>query len=329
MIQKEKITVCNDDNLTLPLHEHFYSCVEWSAQFNLFLRAARRSPGTRREYRRILLGFGAVVTDLRRPEREHVHAWIKQRQRALSRRTLNNEISAIRCFYDWMARMAYTSSDLRDTLPKMRRAPPRLTRTLSEGQVGKLLAAPELNEWGGFRDHVVLRVLYETGITAAECAALTLGSVRADGIVVMGQRLRDQRLQPISSALLQLLDDWQNRRREARPGKSAALFITRTGAPFVSGRAVWDVVNRYARAVLGVGRGYEILSRTTTRRPWGEHYPHLLRASFAAHLLQRGVNLRAVQQLMGHADPRSTETYKNADVTELRREVAKLRKSGR
>lgn len=259
------------------------------------------------------------------PQRPGIYAWARARRTAVGAGTLNNEISAVRCFYGWLLYMSYIQTDPRGVLPRQRRVPTRLPRVLSERQVGSLLAAPDLATWQGFRDHVILRVLYETGITASECVRLELGSVGEGELKVMAHHLRNYRVLPCSRELCALLTEWERLRRTARPGKNSALFVTHHGAAFRSARTVWTVVNRYARAALGLGRGYETLEQTAKRRPWGEFYPHLLRASMAHHLLEGSGNIRAVQQLLGHATPETTLRFLGVDLRPLREAHSKLR----
>lgn len=293
-------------------------------RFDAHLRTASRASGTRRAYRCALKLFSVHCGDPLAPDRYAIYAWAKQRRQAVSAGALNNEISAVRCFYSWLVEMKFIDYDPRDRLPTQRRVPARLPRVLSEQQVGRLLVAPDVSTWLGFRDHVVLRLLYETGVTASECARLELGSVGDCELTIGAHHLRDWRVVPCSATLSALLVDWQRVRRVVRPGKSSALFVTCHGAPFRSARTVWSIVNRYARATLGLGRGFETLEQTARRKPWGDFYPHLLRASMAAHMLASCRNLRAVQQMLGHSTPETTARYFEIDLAVLRREHAKL-----
>ncbi|HKK04464.1 MAG TPA: tyrosine-type recombinase/integrase, partial [Gammaproteobacteria bacterium] len=108
-----------------------------------------------------------------------------------------------------------------------------------------------------------------------------------------------------------------------RPGKASVLFVTQRGRRFSSGRALWDIVDRYARRAIGLGRGYERMTIARRRKPWSGQYPHLLRASMATHMLERGCDLRAVQELLGHASLSTTALYLGVDLALLRREHQK------
>lgn len=290
--------------------------------FERHLVAVGRSPATRREYLRVLRQFAGGVEGLRPPE---VLTWLRTHRDAVGASTFNRTLSVLRTFFRWAWEWEYLPRDLSGTLPRAHRAPKRLPRYLDEYQVGWLLAAPDLATAIGFRDHVLLRLAYETGLRASELAALQLGSVLEDRQVLVerGKGARD-RLVPISEAMHALLGDWEAVRRTLRPGKRAALFVTRHGKAFSSGRSVWVIVNRYARAALGLGRGYERIVATRKGRPWGGQYPHLLRASFATHLHQSGCDLRAIQEMLGHSSPSTTALYLGVDLELLKREHAKL-----
>jgi site-specific recombinase XerD len=290
------------------------------------LRFGNRSPATRRVYRAALQRWiahaGANALD---PTPAVIRAWLRERLKAVGPSSINLELSALRTWLRWAHQMGYTEHDCSRLVPSSRRAPQRLPRVLSEAQVGALLAAPDLGTWGGLRDHVMLRLLYETGLRASELVSLELPDVStADRWlrVRAGKGGVDRDL-PFSTQLAGMLEGWLRIRRIVRPGKSAAFFVTRRGHGYTSGRAVWELVQRYARHALGIGCGYHRLKRTVRTSPWSGHYPHLLRASFATHLIEGGCDLRAVQELLGHRSLSTTARYLALDIEHLKREHAK------
>lgn len=289
-------------------------------KWGLYLEACRCSPKTRRLYAAVLRHWVSVVGAPLSITREHVMDWTRQRRSAVQVSTYNKELTALRSFYRWAHLWGYTQADLSVLLPMSHRAPQRVTRVLTEGQVGMLLATPDLTTVIGFRDHVIMRLLYETGMRASELAALELGSVLDDGTVLIraGKGAVD-RYQPISEEMQGLLAAWVRQRVTLRPGKASALFVTERGRAFAGGSTVWAIVARYAYAALGRGCGYHTVEKAFRRRPWTGYYPHLLRASFATHLLERGCDLRAVQELMGHADIATTARYLGVDIAHVKR----------
>lgn len=289
-----------------------------------------RSESTARVYMATLQRFGVVVDDLLSPSTTSIQQWLGQRRRAgVGVNTLNQELSALRSFYRWLHQWEMAPRDYSGLIPSSRRAPGRLVRYLDEYQVGQLLAAPDLSTLVGFRDHVILRLLYETGLRAGEAVSLELGSLVSDRtIYIRSGKGRVDRFVPHSDELARLLVSWIVLRQKARPGKRSALFVTRHGKPFSNAKAIWVIVNRYARQSMGIGCGYHQVVRTANNRPWQGYYPHLLRASFATHLLQSGCDLRAVQELLGHESLSSTAHYIGVDLDLLRQHHAKLPRSG-
>lgn len=298
------------------------------ALFDRYLMSAGKAGKTRKLYVDAVRRWAGSVDSLDPPSRPLLQAHFAARRRQVSQATLNVEAAAIRAFCTYLALCGRLSDPgpLLEVIPVSKRPPARLVRALDEWQIGRLLAAPDLSAPLGFRDHVMLRLVYETGITALEAVRLHLGDIMTEHRMIhvdMPAR-RTERFLPYSRALHGLLDDWIRLRRQFRPGKRSVLFVTRDGRPFSSGRGVWDIVNRYARDALGLARGFDTLASIHRRRPWGGHYPHLLRASFAQHLLRNGCNLRAVQELLGHADVKTTARYVGVDLELLRREHRKL-----
>jgi site-specific recombinase XerD len=296
-------------------------------QYTQYLRDTHRSPETVRIYLSVLDRWLPYAADALAPTSAERAAWLRDRHRALAASTLNLESMAVRAFYRWLFRYGWTDVDHAAAFPKTRRLPQRLARPLDVEQIGRLLAAPDLSTWGGFRDHVLLRLLFETGIRGGEAARLEVGGVLNEHrMLYVGTG--DGRALPISQELLLLLNDWLRIRVEARPGKGLALFVTAHGRAFAGSRAVWEVVNRYAAAALGMGGGYGAL-RIAGRRAWAGVSPHSLRASFACALLHSGCDLRAVQVMLGHADIRTTARYLGLDAELLKREHVKLRMPAR
>ncbi len=227
----------------------------------------------------------------------------------------------MRGFCRWLHRYGYAAEDISARLPRSSRPPQRLPRYLSADQVASVLAAPALDTLAGFRDHVMMRLLYECGIRSGEIVALGIGDAMIEhrALHVAGRFI------PFSLEMGLLLHDWLRLRQSTRPGKSNTLFVTSSGKPFRGARSVWEIVNRYARGALGLARGCERIGFTSRNRPWSGHYPHLFRAGFATALLNNGCDLRAVQQMLGHADLGTTARYLGVDIEMLKREHAKLR----
>ena len=181
-----------------------------------------------------------------------------------------------------------------------------LPRALSTADVEALLAAPDPRTPLGCRDAAMLELLYSTGLRVSELVSLRAADVHADYLLTVGKGGKT-RVVPLGQVAREAVDRYL---REARPvlangassGHHPALFITHRGGPMTR-QAFWHNIGRYARAA-------------------GIHapvHPHVLRHSFATHLVNRGADLRAVQAMLGHADISSTQIYTHMDAPGLRR----------
>lgn len=312
--------------MTEPLLIRSYSQIEPPRALILFekyLAARALSRETHRIYLAALIRYDAAVNDLLAPQREQVEHFLRERRTQVGPSTFNQDLVALRAFYRFAVRFELMTQDQVPRLPRRHRAPKRLPRYLSEHEVGRLLAEPDLATLVGFRDHVMLCLAYETGVRASELVNLHLGDVRDDRwITVTAGKGRVDRWLPISVEMQRLLGEWIKLRRTTRPGKSSVLFVTQRGRAFTRGRAVWEIFQRYARRALGYGCGYHRIKATRKRTPWTGQYPHLLRASMATHMLERGCNLRAVQELLGHANIKTTALYLGVDLTLMKQTIA-------
>lgn len=173
------------------------------------------------------------------------------------------------------------------------RPPRRLPKTLSEGQVEALLAAPDTTTPLGLRDRAWLELLYASGLRVSELAELPALSVFLDQgfLKVMGKG-RKERLIPFGDSAATWLRAWLKVRSGLRPSTDA-LFVGR-GGESLSRQQLWRLVKAYA---LRAGVPVERVS------------PHVMRHAFATHLLDHGADLRAVQAMLGHADISTTQIY--------------------
>ena len=223
------------------------------------------------------------------------------RRKGLSPRSVARAQSAIRGFYQHLVEAGERSDD-----PAVNFLPPKLWRTLpkvlTEAEVEALLAAPDLATPLGLRDRAMLELLYATGLRVSELVGLTLPQLR--GIGQRGDRPRDidflvifgkgskERLVPIGD---QAVDWLQRYLREVRPelaaGRHEVVFVNSMGEP-MSRVGFWKNLGAFGRKA-----GIRALS------------PHVLRHSFATHLLEHGADLRAVQMMLGHASLSTTQIY--------------------
>lgn len=216
----------------------------------------------------------------------------------LSARSRARLVSTLRGFFLFLVEEGLAASDPSATIiaPRVGR---RLPQVLSVAMVERLLAAPPLGEVAGLRDRAILELLYGCGLRVSELCGLDVPDLdpRDRCLRVLGKG-RKERLVPVGAPALRAVDAWL---REGRPrclGRRpvAALFLNRRGGR-LSRVSVWEILRRRAGEA-GI---------TTPLSP------HTLRHTYATHLLEGGADLRAVQELLGHADIGTTEIYTHVD----------------
>ena len=203
-------------------------------------------------------------------------------------------VSSLKRFYRYCLRERLIDAD-----PTLRLDPPKRTprfpKTLSEGDVDALLAAPDAATPLGARDRAMLEALYATGLRVSELVGLKLFEVdlQAGVVRVLGKGAKE-RLVPLGEQAVHSLREYLKSARRSLLGKrsSDALFVTGRGGAMTR-QAFWHLIRRYgARAV-----------------PGKKLSPHVLRHAFATHLINHGADLRVVQLLLGHADISTTQIY--------------------
>ena len=242
----------------------------------MFLAVSGRSTATISQYLSVLRRWIDVVLDPFAVTKPQVNQWIISRRGNVSVSTFNLDLYVLRSYYRWAFKWGYACEDLSGMLPSSHRAPPRrITRYLTEFQMGQLLAAQDRTTFIGYRDHLIIRLIYETGLRATEIINLQLGSIQDDRtVLVLSGKGGKDRLVPFSEEMDGLLKAWYSIRRTVKPGKSYTLFVTQKGHAFRSGRSIWELINRYAQSALGLGRGFETLIYTSSHKPWSHFYPH-------------------------------------------------------
>ena len=225
------------------------------------------------------------------------------REQGLAINSVARALVAVRMFFRFLTAEGYLAQD-----PTVFIEGPRLTRYLpevmTEGEVTALLAAPDAKTLAGLRDCALLHLLYATGARVSEVAKMTLAALHLDlGYVRLLGKGSKERLVPVSDSVGALLREYVETARPAllRGAESRRVFVGVRGGE-VTRQAVWRLVKRYALQA-GVSR---VIS------------PHTLRHSFATHLLEHGADLRAVQEMLGHASILTTERYTHVDRARLK-----------
>jgi len=212
----------------------------------------------------------------------------------LAARSVARTVHAVRGYYRFLVRESRITADPMENLRAPRAFRP-LPRYLTAGQVDTLLEAPDVSTPIGLRDRALLEVLYATGLRVSELIALKPDDVDLDvGLVTAFGKGRKERLVPLGSEARRWVASYLEETRAGllKGRRTDVLFVSNRGARF-SRMGVWGIVRRHA-----VKAG--IASILT---------PHVLRHSFATHLLERGADLRSLQSMLGHADISTTQIY--------------------
>ncbi|MBF0144378.1 MAG: site-specific tyrosine recombinase XerD [Magnetococcales bacterium] len=250
-------------------------------------------------YRRDLEGLseylGKRLSSLVTAARTDLLAFLgEMAQRRLSSATVARKISATRRFYRHMTLLQIREDDPSRTLqtPKPHRTLPKI---LNEDEVGELLEAPDKDSPRGMRDAAMLELLYAAGLRVSELVGLESDSVdEAQGFVRVIGKGDKERIVPVGGEALELVGNYIRWARPLLLGKrnTKALFVTNRGKAMTR-QNFWYIIRRHASSA-GIEKHLS---------------PHLLRHSFASHLLDHGADLRAVQMMLGHADISTTEVY--------------------
>ncbi|HEX5760108.1 MAG TPA: site-specific tyrosine recombinase XerD [Thermoanaerobaculia bacterium] len=265
------------------------------------------SPHTTAAYGRDLRRLGDWLArrggDLLTADAQALAAHLRELRRSgLAPRSIARALSAVRVFYEQQV-----ESGGRADNPAVNLLPPKLwrplPRVLSESEVEALLAAPDPATPQGLRDRAMLELLYAAGLRVSELVSLVLPQLRLDaGFLVAYGKGSKERIVPVGEQA----EAWVGRYlREARPvlaggGRSGAVFLSRLGGPMTR-QGFWKGLRAHARRA-----GVRDVS------------PHVLRHSFATHLLEHGADLRAVQMMLGHADISTTQIYTHVHQQRLR-----------
>jgi integrase/recombinase XerD len=227
----------------------------------------------------------------------------QKRERGLAPASLKILVVAMRHFFSHLLREGVLARDIAAALdiPKL---PGRLPDTLSEDEVTRLLETEAPSTALGLRDRAILELLYASGLRASELVTARLENYLADERVirVLGKGNKE-RLVPIGSAATRAINSYleHGRPKLARSRSGGELFLGNGGRELTTIR-VWQVVKSMA-----VRAGIE-----------KRVYPHLLRHSFATHLLHHGADLRVIQELLGHASLATTQIYTHVDEVRIR-----------
>jgi integrase/recombinase XerD len=275
-----------------------------------YLRDVRRmSLNTLSSYARDLRALDEFAVARAQPittlDRRDLEAFTRQLMTAgLAPRSVARTIACVRGFYKFLLVEKKVATDPAEDL-RAPRAWPALPKYLDLEEVDRLLAQPDVSTPRGVRDKALIELLYATGLRVTELLSLKAGDISLDaGYLTCIGKGDKQRLVPLGDSAA----EWIRRyAAEARPAllkgrKSKWLFVNAKAGGQLSRVGFWKVLKEY-----GIKAA---ISRDIS--------PHVLRHSFATHLLERGADLRAIQMMLGHADLSTTQIYTHVLEARLR-----------
>lgn len=273
------------------------------------------SANTRQAYERDLrlfcktLGFknsDALVN----VSREQITGYMTQlKEKGLAAATIARKLAAIKAFYRFMTAEGYMDANPAEVVEAGTKGI-KLPRVLSEDEVVRLLNQPDITTAEGFRDRTMLEVLYATGMRVSELINLTLDRVDLNMkyIIAFGKGSKE-RIVPLGSVAAEFLQQYLEKVRPklTHAGRNTNIVFLAFGGHELTRQRFWQIIRAY-------GRKANINKALT---------PHILRHSFATHLLDNGADLRSVQELLGHSDISTTQIYTHLTNKRLRDIYAK------
>jgi integrase/recombinase XerD len=273
------------------------------------LRVERRlARHTLESYARDLSALAAYADAVGRPierlDRASLEEFVRrQMTRGLAPRSVARAVAAVRGFYRFLVLDRHLERSPADDLQPPR-AWPALPKFLSLDEVDRLIAQPDVATSRGLRDRAMIELLYATGLRVSELVGVRAIDLHADEhyLTCVGKGSKE-RIVPIGDQASEWIARYRSTaRRELLKGRTTSrLFVNMRGGP-LSRVGFWKILKQYGRAA-GLPR---MLS------------PHVLRHSFATHLLERGADLRAIQLMLGHADLSTTQIYTHVLEARLR-----------
>jgi len=245
------------------------------------------------------------LTSLNEVERIQILAHLQiLKTSGMSSRTMARHISSIRSFHQFLLRERISTTDptVHLEMPQLEKTLPKI---LSIEEIEELLATPDTTKPQGLRDKAMLEVLYASGMRISECISLSLEDVHITmGFVRCFGKGGKERIIPLGRTAIAACDEYL---REGRPKlikanhRTDVIFINQRGKPLTR-QGVWKLMKEHA-------------AKATIKN---EITPHTLRHSFATHLIENGADLRAVQEMLGHADISTTQIYTHVSKTRLK-----------
>lgn len=267
------------------------------------------SDNTLLSYKRDLLRFmdylkSRHLDSIQKVTRQMITSFMfAEKDRGLSANSISRELACLKSFFKFLIRENKVKEDIASVIesPKLWK---KLPSALSVDEVEALLKAPNLRDRMGIRDKASLELIYATGMRVSELINLKMNDVNMDvGFVKCLGKGNKERIIPFGSKAKEAISRYLNKSRASFLKKKVSnfLFLTKLGKP-MSRQTFWKTIKKYAKEA----------------RIKKEITPHSMRHSFATHILERGADLRIVQEMLGHADISTTQIYTHINKDRLK-----------
>jgi integrase/recombinase XerD len=228
---------------------------------------------------------------------------IFQKERSLSANSISRALVAIKTLHRFLMREKYIKEDVTSVLdsPKLWK---NLPQALSVSEVEEIIKKPNPRNWIGLRDRAVLELLYATGLRVSELVNLKTENINLEvGFLRCIGKGNKERIVPVGKKAQYAIDRYISKVRSKMKNSQLTdtLFLSRLGKK-ISRQSFWKMIKKYAR-LSGIKKDIT---------------PHTLRHSFATHLLERGADLRVVQEMLGHSDIATTQIYTHINKERLK-----------
>ncbi|MFC1708529.1 site-specific tyrosine recombinase XerD [Candidatus Omnitrophota bacterium] len=235
------------------------------------------------------------VTDVNKINKENIRSYlVYQKEKDLSSSTIARSLVAIRLFHRFLLREKLAIKDPTDVIdsPKLWK---KIPNALSFSEIEKLLSSPDTRKKKGLRDRAILETMYAAGLRVSELTNLKVEDVNLDaGFIRCLGKGKKERVVPLGRTAISTIKKYleSSRQKFLKKKVSRFLFLNHSGSR-ISRVYIWKLIKAYAKQA----------------RIKSPIKPHILRHSFATHLLERGADLRSVQEMLGHVNISTTQIY--------------------
>lgn len=284
--------------------------VKWLPDFLQYLKYEKRySQHTQVAYQKDLLQFLSFIdeqfeiAEASAITHFHVRSWLATlKDDQQTARTINRKLSSLNSFYKFLMRMDRVKKNPVKQL-HAQKLPERLPSYLKEHEAEHMLEELDFEEgFKGFTDRMICSILYQTGIRRSELLQMKEQDVEwpLKQIRVLGKGNKE-RLVPVGAELLRDIKDYISAKKDIEDSDTEYLLILESGKPLYAGY-VYRTVKKYLSGVTSLGK----------------KSPHVLRHSFATHLLNNGANIQAIKDLLGHSSLAATQVYTHNNIEQLK-----------